>query len=856
MVDAAPTQLEHTRMNTQRELANIAGSKDVIGLSHLSLPEVEQMADEVSSVLPAGNVPAMILSGLARLSGRQSPASARRDINILFKGVELALDKAVYSTFFAGPAAVIWGYQHLLKLAGKNPEDAFPEGVWQFYVDYALREDTARHANETHGFDSLLSHHGMNLPYVDRLTAWVMAAIKCLHQYPMFLENEWRERVYIRLLNEVTADTPYATQFQTLYRRWEAIRPYRRTQEAQDSHSYAEFRRAEFDKYFQEATRSLPLTLKTELAERIDQAQQEDLLAYQRQMSILAYLNTGAYGEERIAMDLAEARIGVIYRGRYYLIPVCKPGSTQPAEVTTVRAQLMAMLKHEPQTPAAQLNILAGLRRAALHQIRGTLNPTLQAGLNELRYAPIVLNFDTRAVELPLAELRQTERGCGDHALTVFDTGRSFVFDQSHIFFDGEWGAAFAEIMTNQALSMAVRLRKLSAPPGTTENPPHEVVLPLNMDEVFRLQHLPQVTREACAENSRIHIHPVRALRQVLKQRNDFLAMLTVNDLLLLYRAIHAATYVLNPHLMKELKALLDKETLSQAALMVLDALQNDRAVNPTVMIPVNAGMRSPRERVCPLSFEVPLHHLDFVALHQQVLEALTHYQEAKAPRQEAYRAFKSSQKTYLTALAALAEVLHRVKKMALHGESGSASTIKLLAHLPPALQRLLDKVPQQFDVLYDLIKGREVFSNVGAVVPTSTLRRFITAKDDNDKKTLCWGVITDAQGTMYLSLRDFRPHVAALMAAGRKDLADKIAQDYLDRYAEGFNQFVRDLYAITLGRPLESAVPEALPEMMPVAAQAWLELPAPPARTTATLAELHASHKRKTRVHTKITTE
>jgi hypothetical protein len=132
-------------------------------------------------------------------------------------------------------------------------------------------------------------------------------------------------------------------------------------------------------------------------------------------------------------------------------------------------------------------------------------------------------------------------------------------------------------------------------------------------------------------------------------------------------------------------------------------------------------------------------------------------------------------------------------------GEGASVGTIKLLAHMPTPLQRLLDQIPGRFDILNDIIKGREVFSNVGAVAPSSTLTRFITAKDDNDKKTLAWGVITDAQGVMRISLRDFRPHVGLLVAIGRKDLAVRIAQDYLDTYAHGLNAYVRDLRRITL---------------------------------------------------------
>ncbi|KAB2864039.1 MAG: hypothetical protein F9K46_05140 [Anaerolineae bacterium] len=101
--------------------------------------------------------------------------------------------------------------------------------------------------------------------------------------------------------------------------------------------------------------------------------------------------------------------------------------------------------------------------------------------------------------------------------------------------------------------------------------------------------------------------------------------------------------------------------------------------------------------------------------------------------------------------------------------------------------------------MLNDLIKGREVFSNVGAVVKSSTLTRFISAKDDNDKKLLVWGMITDANGVMRLSLRDFRAHVGILQTAGFPELAQRITQDYLESYAMGLNHYVDDLRRITL---------------------------------------------------------
>jgi hypothetical protein len=189
---------------------------------------------------------------------------------------------------------------------------------------------------------------------------------------------------------------------------------------------------------------------------------------------------------------------------------------------------------------------------------------------------------------------------------------------------------------------------------------------------------------------------------------------------------------------------------------------------------------------------------LDILNLHQTCVDTLHRYQHQNGDRTAAYEAFNQAQLTYLATLAGFGEVLSRAKDIAIAGESASVGAIKMLAHMPPGLQRLLDQVPSRIDILNDLIKGREVFSNVGAVVASSTLSRFITAKDDNEKKTLAWGVITDAQGVMRISLRDFRPHVRALLAVGHPELAQDITQDYLNAYAEGLNKYIKELSGIT----------------------------------------------------------
>jgi len=90
------------------------------------------------------------------------------------------------------------------------------------------------------------------------------------------------------------------------------------------------------------------------------------------------------------------------------------------------------------------------------------------------------------------------------------------------------------------------------------------------------------------------------------------------------------------------------------------------------------------------------------------------------------------------------------------------------------------------------------VFSNLGVVAKGSSLCRFHSARDDNEKKTLVWGIITDMHNVMHVSLRDFRPHVRLLSARGHRDMAIRIAQEYLDEYVNGLNQYIQELQQVT----------------------------------------------------------
>jgi len=84
------TRYTEATVKTADSLRTVAHSKIIQELSTLSLPEIEAVVDLVAKVIPAGNVPGMILNGLARLPGRRPPLKTlRRDINLLFQGVAL-----------------------------------------------------------------------------------------------------------------------------------------------------------------------------------------------------------------------------------------------------------------------------------------------------------------------------------------------------------------------------------------------------------------------------------------------------------------------------------------------------------------------------------------------------------------------------------------------------------------------------------------------------------------------------------------------------------------------------------------------------------------------------------------------
>ena len=56
---------------------------------------------------------------------------------------------------------------------------------------------------------------------------------------------------------------------------------------------------------------------------------------------------------------------------------------------------------------------------------------------------------------------------------------------------------------------------------------------------------------------------------------------------------------------------------------------------------------------------------------------------------------------------------------------------------------------------------------------------------------------MSDAGGTLVITLRDFRPYVAPLLQLGRADLARLLAQDYVSSYAACVDNLARRIQRV-----------------------------------------------------------
>jgi hypothetical protein len=854
------TSADHYARQVAQTLQSLQAVDDatLVGLTRLGLGEVQALKQEVAEIFPASNLPAFLLQGLVQLQDRTlRPERVAADLGVLFRGTKQV---GLYGAFLAAPALVIQGYQRLVTLAGKDPESAFPDGPWQFYTEFGLREDAARHSVETTAFASAAPA----LDDVAAATCWVATALAALFAYDDLLENEWLERITLRTLDELLAERVEAELGASLPKKpdararaiadrvdagktalgvgrlaagWAARRPYSGPP-GPTLAAYAAARQAQFRAYLAETLAGVPAELRAALDARVAARQAAELPRFQAQMTILATLQAGSYQDHRIPLALHEASVALVAGGRTYLLDACardeggrlllfpeegldtavplpvkrdeegglrdrygrsievdrrgvvraggqRLGRLRPPPLNVVAGWVAAVLgeAREGAGPAAD-QLLAEAPRERQAALRALLDRPAQEAVAALGRAPIVVSWDERDALQPLTAIRRAPRGCGDHALTLFRTTRSTVFDLSHIFFDGGWGMSVAEILTAHATA----LRSCTPAPAPVSAP---TPLPLGTTATFvaaARQAAAASPAEAAAETSAVDLELITRLRRRLGRRT---MPLTVNDLLVLARCAQPAVYrpgALARHALEHVAA------LDPAIVELYERhLAEQRTINPALLIPMDASATDPRLRLFPATFRNPLPELlPRLDVCNQLIPRLQQGGDAGL-----HERFEAERRALAGDLQRFHITLAVLKRVTMQGESFNTAALRLLGHLPGVMQHIVDLIPQKIGVLNEILKGREVFSNVGQAAPGSSLTRFASARDDGATKLLIWGVMSDASGSLAVTLRDFRPHVAPLARAGRADLAQLLAQDYVDHYAALVNALARRLQRV-----------------------------------------------------------
>lgn len=762
-------------------------------LTQFDLDEITELAEDIGRVLPAGNVVQMVFSQLRSARGRRiDHQDSKRMMSLLQQGISTMLDKASYLTFYSTPALLISGYQLLLRAAGRDPNESFPHGIWQFYLEFGLREDAARHACETIGFQQELATLRTGLSEADQLAANLLAAGDILFVYHQLLILEWQERVLLTRMGNMLDDGRVVKQ-------WLARRPYNVPTDKQTS--YVQYRQRVFNEFVRERLSSSMKEHDVDATlvawKQQDTLTSDDRQAYQQQMSLLAQLQPSTYSDERVSLDLEDCSIGVIWNSNYYLVPLAHRGQRLPPHLTRSMAHAIVN-SHEPVDDVQADRWLTHIPRASQQNARMALPRTLRDEIDLIRTAPIIINWDVADAGLPLSYIRQGQRGIGDHPLTIFRTDYSLVFDQSHIFFDATWGMAIAEIYTNFAMGHLRTMTSSIAVAGANIRP-KKLDLSVPSDVRRKLHKFYTPTREVSSESKSDIVDDMNKVRKLFKKRSKTLHV-TINDLLILYRSLHNQIYQPNETLLAKVEAF-GKENRANRALAaeIRTMLDDIPQTIPAILIPIDASAHNPAARLFPITFCPREPWTDLYDQHKHVWELLQNYQDLPIPA--AWDEFTEARVYYLQMLKMFGVLMQRYKDIALEGKSFSTVTLKMLAGVPKSLQEMLRDIPDRVNVLNDMLKGTEVFSNVGRVADTSTLWRFITAKDDNHKKELCWGIMTRADNTMIISLRDFRPTVARLLEANAAELAQDITDDFLYSYVHGLEQFIRQLSEITRTR-------------------------------------------------------
>jgi len=796
-------------------------------------------AEPLEYLFAAGTLSELRRSGLTLLKARRvhSRSDTERRLDLI-----LVINQILYTVLILIPAVFLEAFQQLRTRLTGEPK-AYPQGTWQFYLHFGLREDPAHFTTETVGYNV---NRPAEATEVDDLTAWVMTVIQFLWGYEDLMGVIWDECTMLRLVTEEAnaIGLVHTDAFNKMLRQWEVDRPYG----APLNGTYADVRRGAFEQFIMPRLQLLPEESRASIRETYKALASEKREQFQKQMSLSARLKPGRYIDSKEPIPLWSVKIGLVLHGQYHLIDVVahdemgspvvygpggnywslafrnsKPidinrkkltirgeqlfrqsdgewvGYLDMAPVSRVKWQLRQLLqnpsKEQPELGQATDILLVETPRRDQTKLRRLLPAATQKTLEELNQAPIIINWDAKPRDRSLAELRRTQRGIGDHALTIVKTDESMVFDLSHAFFDGTWAMAMAEVLTSAAIQWCRRCITIAPSEAPSAKSLELDTTPHFVREAQARQRAPEVS----AETTIWDISQIFKLRSMLLKTGT---QLTINDLLVITRILHAAHYKPSTGVQKEIDTFragaqtpAEKNTVAAIA----RSLERGRLINPALLIPVDASSRDPQERLFPITFRNLADNL--VWIWDDTWEAYQAYRRIEPPDTpegiEALRKFALKRTFLIGNLRAFSFILAANKSVALRGESLNIAILKLLAHLPSPLQSLLNSIPEQVPVLNEIIKGDEVYSNVGRIAKGSTITRFMSAKDDGNTKALVWGVMTDDNNRLIVTMRDFRPHVKPLANIERLDLAHLMAQDYVVTYTADLIGLVARLAAM-----------------------------------------------------------
>ncbi len=801
------------------------------------------MASETSpfeSQYDSSTVAGIIRSGASLLKARHIAARATSHRVSLR---EFVADWFIYGAMIVGPAIVLDTLQNIRTAITGRPREHV-DGSWQFYLYTGLREDLAHHTNETTGYQADRPAGATDL---DDLTAWVMTLIQFAWSYDTLMGVVWDEWTLLRLVNKyaVQAGLADTNLFDRLQRQWELKRPY----DAPLNGTYADVRKAAFDAFITPRISQLPGQVQRQLKHEIATLQIERS-RYVEQMSLLACIAPGRYLDKRQRIEIWDAHIAIIYEGRYHLIqliacdesghplmflpdgsceklkivdgslyhgrygrlvtdgeqllaiefenrPVGYLDMVSVAQVRDQLSQILASPRQEDWERANQVDILLSETPRRHHQgLRRELPRRTRNQLLALQKTPVIINWDERDSSNTLAELRRAQRGIGDHALTVIKTDSTMVFDQHHIFFDGTWSLAMAEVLTSAAAQWCKR--SMAIPPVETR-PARAFRLEPSENFLVKARDLQQQP-EVSAETTIFDISQIFKLRKMLFEVTG--TQLTVNDLLMTTRIFHAAHYT--PSLpvqsaLDEFRATAITKDEEEALQAIEVSLERGRLINPALLIPVDASPSVPYERIYPITFRNLLDQM--VWIWDETWDAYQAYRRIEPPNTPegiaAYDRFVEKRHELASTLRTFSSVFEAMKRVALRGGSVNIAILKLMVGLPVWMQYYIRGFAEVFAVVNEIARGEEVYSNVGRVAKGSTLSRFMSARDDGKTKTLVWGIMTDDHNRMIVTMRDFRLHVKPLMEAGHEELARKLAQDYVNKYTEALIGLVARMWAM-----------------------------------------------------------